>query len=388
MAESYGIPYMGSKNSIAKWVVDQLPAAENFYDLFAGGCAITHRAIECKKYKNYIINDIDPQLPQLFYDAVMGKYANEKTWISRGLFEMLKDNDAYVRYLWSFGNKGRDYMYGEGVEDIRCAYWNCVMADDLGECKKNISVLLSVIANKAMKLKEQLNIIKSSDYITRLEQAKNKVENIKSYLREALKKSGETQAEINRYLGNDMAGHYFGNSQWALPTKENYEKMKEIMPDLTAEWEELFLLVQDYNRLERLERLESLENLGSVYRLQSLDNLQRLQQLHRLQIQKIEKYRGSYKDVPIKENSVIYCDIPYYNTTTYVSGAFDHEEFYKWAETQSQPVFISEYYMPEDRFTCIAEIEKCVLLGNIGSRATEKIFIPKHQEYNSKLTLF
>lgn len=41
----YGIPYMGSKNAIADDIVNILPKADNLYDLFCGGCAITHCAI-------------------------------------------------------------------------------------------------------------------------------------------------------------------------------------------------------------------------------------------------------------------------------------------------------------------------------------------------------
>lgn len=33
----YGLPYKGSKNQIAKWLIDQLPPAETFVDLFFGG---------------------------------------------------------------------------------------------------------------------------------------------------------------------------------------------------------------------------------------------------------------------------------------------------------------------------------------------------------------
>ena len=42
----YGVPYKGSKNQIAEWVCSHFPKASNFYDLFAGGCAITHCAME------------------------------------------------------------------------------------------------------------------------------------------------------------------------------------------------------------------------------------------------------------------------------------------------------------------------------------------------------
>lgn len=33
---SYGMPYKGSKNAIAKLVIDMLPPADHFYDLFGG----------------------------------------------------------------------------------------------------------------------------------------------------------------------------------------------------------------------------------------------------------------------------------------------------------------------------------------------------------------
>ena len=55
----YGLPYKRSKNSIAEWIVDNLPSADVFVDLFFGGGAVTHRAMLTGKYKRFIINDID-----------------------------------------------------------------------------------------------------------------------------------------------------------------------------------------------------------------------------------------------------------------------------------------------------------------------------------------
>ena len=46
----YGVCYKGSKNQIAEWIYSHFPKADNFYDLFAGGCAITQRAL--MKLKN------------------------------------------------------------------------------------------------------------------------------------------------------------------------------------------------------------------------------------------------------------------------------------------------------------------------------------------------
>ena len=54
----------------------------------------------------------------------------------------------------------------------------------------------------------------------------------------------------------------------------------------------------------------------------------------------------SYKDVALPENSMLYCDIPYKNSTGYSVGDFNHEEFYKWAEQKQSEgftVLVSEY---------------------------------------------
>lgn len=67
---TYGLPFMGSKNRIAEWVVDILPSSDTLYDLFAGGCSVTHCAMLSGKWNNYVINDINPGVTQLFIDAV------------------------------------------------------------------------------------------------------------------------------------------------------------------------------------------------------------------------------------------------------------------------------------------------------------------------------
>ena len=58
----------------------------------------------------------------------------------------------------------------------------------------------------------------------------------------------------------------------------------------------------------------------------------------------------SYEQIPIEENSVIYCDPPYINTSGYLDD-FNHEKFYEWlrkCREKNQQVFISEYQMPND----------------------------------------
>lgn len=59
-------------------------------------------------------------------------------------------------------------------------------------------------------------------------------------------------------------------------------------------------------------------------------------------------YNKDYKDVEIPFGSLIYCDIPYKNTTQYCKnevGAFNHDEFYQWVRENSDKyeIYISEY---------------------------------------------
>ncbi len=125
----FGIGYLGSKNDIAQKIIDLLPPADTFVDLFAGGCAMTHCAMLSGKYKHFIINDIC-DAPRLFIDAINGKYANETRWISREDFFRLKDSDPYVKYVWSFGNNGESYIYGRHIEPYKKAYHYAVFFDD------------------------------------------------------------------------------------------------------------------------------------------------------------------------------------------------------------------------------------------------------------------
>lgn len=126
----YGLPYKGSKNRIAKWVVDYLPASDTFVDLFCGGCAVTHAAMISGKYKNFIINDINPMMPEAFKKAVSGGFRDEKRWISREDFSRLKDTDPYVAICFSFGSDLRTYAYGTDKELLKRAYHYAIVFDD------------------------------------------------------------------------------------------------------------------------------------------------------------------------------------------------------------------------------------------------------------------
>ena len=377
----FGVPYQGSKNYIAGWVIDNLPEDEILVDLFAGGCAVTHAAMLSGKWNKVIANDIG-DAPEVFCNAILGKYADEKRWISREDFQNLKDTDPYVSLCWSFGNNRRTYLYAQEVEPWKKAlhyarvFGDCSLLQEMGidsdgssddvrkhhdEYKeKYIRWWLSKQKYTSAELDELMANVK--DGIERDE------EELRQYLIDALKKSGLTQSEVQRRLGTQMAGHYFGRSQWEFPTQEMYEKMQEFMP-----------LPDDYNELVGLYRLRQ-----SLERLQSLESLQRLQSYKNLSVT-----RKSYADVIIPEGAVVYADPPYKGTdTTGYKCDFDYAAFEKWLNEVPFMVIVSEYNAPTGCVE-IASIKKqsTFAQGNKGGTNTEKLFVQKrfYNEYLQKM---
>ena len=112
------------------------------------------------------------------------------------------------------------------------------------------------------------------------------------------------------------------------------------------------------------------------YENEAQQNLKAQQNL----IKDVEFYCGDYQDVPLKPNSIIYCDIPYKNTTHYnTSKGFDYERFYIWCQekkNEGHRIYISEYDMPSDIFKCVwqKEITSGLTVSDKQKKGIEKLF--------------
>ena len=337
MSRKYGIPYRGSKNTIAEKIVNVLPSGDTLYDVFAGGCAISHCAMLKHKFKNFVLNDVN-DVPSLFVRALSGeKFSLE--WISREDFFAKKDKDPLIRLLWSFGNNTRTYMYSKEIEPYKKALHYAVCFNDFSD----LAILCPEVCDF---VKDNLLKIDINDTILRRKK-------IGTFIVQWLKEHGTIEMLQNNPL------------------------YRSIKCDKTHSLKSLQSL-QSLERLERLQSLESLERLQSLERLERLQSLESLERLERLDI---TVNQSDYRDLEFNDpNGVIYCDIPYKNTGGYTKNKFNYEEFYDWCSKQTLPTFISEYSMPEDKFTCIAQFPKrSVLSAFVNNLVIEKLYIPKHQ---------
>ena len=325
MVENYGLPYTGSKSRIAHWVIDNLPSGRVLIDAFAGGCAITHRALLSQKWQTVIANDINGKYPQLFADAMRGKYRDEKRWISREDFERLKEKNAFVACCWSFGNNLRDYMYSKAIEPYKRALHYAIVFDDFAPMQE----LMPEVAQAVR------------DAIHRIPNTHDRRITAQNVIVKTLKR-----------LTDDNFAH---------PVIQNnplYQTIRHTSKNTPS--------------LQNLESLQSLESLGRLERLQSL------QSLERLQVTSL-----SYDEIDIPDGAVVYCDPPYHacKKSLYESTArFDHNAFYDWCVSVSKtnPIFISEYSIEDDRFEVVAEKQKITSMSQKKSLiVTERLYTVK-----------
>ena len=326
MVENYGLPYAGSKSRIAHWVIDNLPSGRVLIDAFAGGCAITHRALLSHKWQTVIANDINGKYPQLFADAMHGQYRDEKRWISREDFERLKEKNAFVACCFSFGNNVRNYMYSQAIEPYKRALHYAIVFDDFAPMQELMPEVAQAVHDAL--------------------QGQNNLHDRRITAQNVIVKT------LKRLTGDNYAHQIIQSN----PLYQTIRHTSKNTPSLQS--------------LQSLERLE---------RLQSLESLERLEILERLQVTSL-----SYDEIDIPDGAVVYCDPPYHacDKTLYEGTAkeFDHNAFYDWCVSVSKtnPIFISEYSIEDDRFEIVAEKQRMTYMSwKTAFNVTERLYTVK-----------
>ena len=308
---NYGLPYKGSKNRIAKKILDVLPAAPVLYDVFAGGCAITHAALLSGKYSRVVANDINGMIPAAFEKAIRGGFRNEDRWISRDDFQRLYKTDPYVAICFSFGNNLHEYCYARDLEPYKRALHYAIFWKDIAPwaelCPETADALGAAMQAEDNRHKRRI-------------------------------KAGRAIVTALK------AGLMNGSIDPAVMDKPIYRKIrKEKTPGLR---------IQLAERVERLKNLETLQTDESLCRLQSLERLERINSTDVPPVLTVTT--GDYREMEFSAPGIIYCDPPYKSTKERYGRGFDFDDFYSWCLHQANPVYISEYTMPEDLFAPVA----------------------------------
>ena len=359
MVENYGLPYTGSKSRIAHWVIDNLPSGRVLIDAFAGGCAITHRALLSQKWQTVIANDINGKYPQLFADAMHGQYRDEKRWISREDFERLKEKNAFVACCWSFGNNTRHYMYSPAVEPYKRALHYAIVFDDFAPMQE-LTPEVAQAVHDALQGRNNLHDRRITAQNVIVKTLKRMTDD--NYLHSVIQNN--PLYRTIRHTSRNAPSLQRLHSLQSLESLESLERLERV---------------QSLNGLERLQSLERLERLQSLESLERLQSLESLEILERLQVTSL-----SYDEIDIPDGAVVYCDPPYHGCDKRLydgtAKGFEHNAFYDWCVSVSKtnPIFISEYSIEDDRFEIVAEKQKMTSMSSVKAfNVTERLYTVK-----------
>jgi len=313
---------MGSKSSIAKWIVAMLPKATRFYDLFGGGFSITHAMLvhRSKHFKHFHFNEPREGICELVKDSIDGKYSYENfkpPFVDREMF-FREIEKPYIKMCWSFGNTGKSYLFSEEIEPYKRSMHNAIVFNQFDELAEK------TLGMKAFRLEYSIN-------------------QRRLFLRARIERYRVTKIPefLHRYLAPG-----------------ELEKLQSVDK------------VSGSYQLQQLQQLRQLQQLEQLERLQQLEQLQQLQQLGNLHFS-----QGSYDEIEIKPNSVVYCDPPYAGTAKY-DNEIDHLKLFDWAVNQPNPVFISEYNIKHQGLFLVAQKLKLQKLAGSGNNKhkMEKVY--------------
>lgn len=343
--KSWGLPYMGSKNTIAKDIVNALPSGERLVDLFAGGCAITDYALKnTDKFRRFLVNDLNGWSPKAYVKALSGGFNDEERWISRQDFFRLKDTDPYVNLCFSFGNNLKTYMYCPELEPYKRALHHIIFWEDY--------IPMGVICPQVVDI-------------------------IKEYCK------GKDRKGRRLASGYAIADHI--KQKGSVEYWQSNPMFREVKVKWSPERRGLKGSELSNNALKDISTKSILQSLESLERLQSLERLERMQSISDMteraslspQDMFIETSNISYSDYAYRDGDVVYCDPPYKNTHGY-GIEFNTDSFWEWCRTRDFPVYVSEYQAPSD-FVSVWCKEKRVLLNreSLTAHRTENLFVHK-----------
>ena len=176
-----GLPYKGSKNTIAVDLVKCMPRGKKLLDACCGGGAVLMAAAMSGRWEKVVGNDLNPATIALL-DAVLihkgqieyehppvctrDDFANSLQRIENGDFSI---QDCVNKYCASFGNDGKTYLYGKQIEEYKLAAEQMLTADTLDQRRKFYRKFHALINTDDSEDKERLQSLQRLQSLERLE---------------------------------------------------------------------------------------------------------------------------------------------------------------------------------------------------------------------------
>ena len=263
---------------------------------------------------------------------------------------------------FSFGNNLHEYCYARDLEPYKRALHYAIFWEDTGPwrelCPETADALKKAVESEQDRHKRRIGAGRAI------------VTALKAGLMNGTIDPAVMDKPIYRQIRKEKTPGL------GIQPAESVERLKNLE---TLENDERLQRLKSLERFERLKNLETLQTDESLCRVQSLESLGRINSVDVPPVLSVTT--RDYRKMEFSAPGIIYCDPPYKNTGQYHTvGTFDFDAFYSWCLHQSNPVFISEYTMPEDRFVPVAAVTVTRKLNAAKSSIChEKIWRPRTQ---------
>ena len=177
-----GLPYKGSKNTIANDIVKAIPRGGKILDACCGGGAFLMAAAMSMRWDSVVGNDLNKASVALL-DAVLihkgqieynhppvcsrDDFFHSLQRIENGDFDI---QDCVNKYCASFGNDGKTYLYGRDIEESKLTAERMLTAETLEERRKFYRIFnRTAMGNTRLYNVEALQRLQSLERLERLE---------------------------------------------------------------------------------------------------------------------------------------------------------------------------------------------------------------------------
>ena len=185
MIMNLGLPYKGSKNTIAIDIVKALPRGKKLLDACCGGGAILMAAAMSGRWEKVVGNDLNAATIALLDAVLIHKgqieYEHPPVCTRDDFFHSLQriENDDFDiqdcvnKYCASFGNDGKTYLYGADLEKVKTTAEQMLCAETLEQRRENyrkfIGFLLGDSSDERILRLQNLQQLNQLERLQRLE---------------------------------------------------------------------------------------------------------------------------------------------------------------------------------------------------------------------------
>lgn len=348
----YGLPYMGSKTRLADAIIRLFPKSDKLWDVFCGGGAVAHCAVQSGKFKAVHVNDILPGQAEAVKAMIEGTLEVPKMWVSHEDFFRIRKDNPLIRIIWGFGNDGHSYLYSREIEPWKKACYYARMFNDHSFLRE------MGIAHEPV----------TRDWIRdNIEYCKDKY---LEYIKPKLGITPEAETEYNDFIKAGVIKDIRG-----LTEKQHVDG----------------LLKKKAKNADAIHSLMLLENIKNLNCLKALECMERIQSMERIKGNCkgiVTSSELDYRELTscFDRDDVVYLDIPYENTGAYglglglSSGRFDYEAFWEWVRKLPCIAVTSSYEGPDDFITLCEFSHRSLISDKDNKDVVEKCFLWKGHE--------